>query len=143
VHLDYAPISAPVLAARENQLPGIPIRSYSRLIIINTWRAFSPPPQDMPLALCDSSSLPDKDIVAYPYTDVESGTDWKVGVPRYSPRHRWYYFPDLKGEELILFKSYDSQHNCRVAHAAFDNRKTFPAAKPRESVEARFFVYFD
>src|SRR5207237_88619 len=32
-HIDYLPIAAPMVAARENQIRGIPIRSYSRLMI--------------------------------------------------------------------------------------------------------------
>lgn len=142
-HIDYMPIAGPMLAARENQVQGIPIRSYSRLMIVNTWRVISPPPQDFPLAVCDSSSVPDADIVVYDHTDAESDFTWKTGTPHYSPLHRWYYFPDMTPDELLLFKFYDSEQNYKVVHSAFDNRRAYPNAKPRESIEARFYVYYD
>lgn len=66
-------------------------------------------------------------------------------MPRYSPHQRWYYFPDLTDDELIMFKGFDTERDCRAgaAHVGFDNRRAFPDAKPRESFEARFFVYYD
>lgn len=142
-HIDYAPISAPMLAARENQKQGIPIRSYSRLMIIQAWRAVSPPPQDVPLALCDNSSVLDTDIVVHDYIS-DAGADWKSCLLHYSPLHRWYYFPEMTPDELILFKGYDSEDNCnaQAAHTGFDNRRAQPNAKRRESIEARFYVYY-
>ena len=57
VHIDYAQDAGPVLAETENKLQGLPNRRYSRLLIIQAWRSVSPPPQDLPLALCDARSL--------------------------------------------------------------------------------------
>jgi hypothetical protein len=148
VHIDFAPIAAPLLAARENVRQGIPLQSYSRLMVIHAWRALSPPPQDFPLALSDSSSLPESDLNFFEFdygrgdSSENDGRFWTAS-PRYSPDHRWYHFPDLQPDELILFKGYDSQQKCYVAHTGFDNRRAFPDARPRESFEARFFVYFD
>jgi hypothetical protein len=141
-HIDYMPIAGPMLAARENQLRGIPIRSYRRLMIVNTWRAFSPPPQDFPLAVCDSSTVADSDIVGHEYTDKVSGSTWWTGGCRYSSLHRWYYFPEMTADELLVWKSYDSEQYCKAVHSAFDNRRASPNAKTRESIEARFYVYY-
>ncbi|MCC8957518.1 hypothetical protein H8B02_29970 [Bradyrhizobium sp. Pear77] len=142
-HIDYASISAPLLAARDNQAQGIPMRSYSRLMIIHAWRAVSPPPQDLPLALCDRSSVSNADILERDHLNMngESFRDCKL---HFNPGQRWYCFPDLEPDELILFKGYDSEEGCnaQVAHTGFDNRRTYPNAKPRESIEARFFVYY-
>ncbi|MFK4380871.1 CmcJ/NvfI family oxidoreductase [Bradyrhizobium sp. USDA 223] len=142
-HIDYAPISAPMLAARENHVQGLPIRSYSRLMIIQAWRAVSPPPQDNPLALCDYSTVLDTDILVHDYIS-DIGADWKSCLLHYSPLHRWYYFPRMTPDELILFKGYDSEENCnaRAAHTGFDNRRACRDAQPRESMEARFYVYY-
>lgn len=142
-HIDYAPISARMVAARQSQLQGIPIRSYSRLMIIQAWRALSPPPQDVPLAICDASSVLDTDIVVHDYSS-ENGAEWKSAVLHYSPGYRWYYFPEMTSDELLLFKGYDSVENlnAQAAYAAFDNRRAHPNAEPRESIEAQFFVYY-
>ncbi|MFQ3459003.1 CmcJ/NvfI family oxidoreductase [Bradyrhizobium sp. UFLA01-814] len=142
-HCDYAPIAGPQVAARDSQLQGIEIRSYSRLMIIQTWRALSPPPQDLPLAFCDGSSILEADLVEAPLTKL--GETIRVWIPHYSPSHRWYYFPDMTQDELVLFKGYDSEAHFKPksTHSAFDNRRATPNAKPRESVETRFYVYYD
>ncbi|WP_229178342.1 CmcJ/NvfI family oxidoreductase [Bradyrhizobium ivorense] len=142
-HIDYASIAAPLLAARDSQAQGIPLRSYSRLMIIHAWRVLSPPPHDLPLALCDRSSVLDTDI--FEYDNINSvGESFRGCALHFNPNHRWYYFPDLSRDELILFKSYDSKEGCNAqgAHTGFDNRRAYPNARPRESIEARFFVYF-
>jgi hypothetical protein len=142
-HVDYSPIAGPMIAAREDQIQGIPIRAYSRLLIIQAWHALSPPPQDFPLAMCDGSTVLDTDLIETVYEGY--GIKHKTWHVNYSPLHRWYYFPEMTSDEFILFKGYDSEDNCnpRGAHSAFDNRRAYPNAKPRKSVEGRFFVYYD
>lgn len=143
-HVDYAPVAGPMLAAAENQEQGIPIRPYSRLMVIQAWRALSPPPQDFPLVLCDAATIVDTDMVVADYSRNEPNwhKSWSL---HFNPDQRWYYFPEMTADELILFKGYDSatHYNLRSAHTAFDDRHAYPNAKPRESVEARFFVYYD
>ncbi|MDI3567435.1 CmcJ/NvfI family oxidoreductase [Bradyrhizobium sp. Arg816] len=143
-HSDYAPIAGPVLAAAESQEQGIPITAYSRLMIIQAWRVLSPPPQDFPLTVCDASTIPDRDMLVVDYGRNEPGwhKSWSIF---HSPAHRWYYFPEMTADEFIMWKGYDSatHYNVRSAHTAFDDRHTYPNAIPRESVEARFFVYYD
>lgn len=143
-HIDYALIAAPVIAATVNQEQGIPIRPYSRMMIIHAWRALSSPPQDFPLACSDAGTILDTDLIVTDYD--RNGPMWhKTCQLCFNPGIRWYYFPEMTPDELILFKGYDSEDNCnaRSGHTAFDNRRAYPNAKPRESVEARFFVYYD
>lgn len=141
--IDYAPIAAPMVAARESQVQNIPIRSYSRLMIIQTWRVLSPPPQDFSLAVCDSATALDTDVIVHDYISEVDAT-FKSCVLNYNPFERWYYFPEMTADEVVLFKGYDSEENChaRVAHSPFDNRRAHPNAKPRESIEGQFFVYY-
>lgn len=142
-HIDFSPVAAPVVAAISDQEHGRPIRAYSRMMLIQTWRALSPPPQDFPLALCDGSSIVDTDLVDATFS--RDGIVHKSWLVHYSPLHRWYYFPELTQDELILFKGYDSldKYNPRSAHTAFDNRRAHPHANPRMSIETRHFVYYD
>ncbi|MDE5458837.1 hypothetical protein GWE18_40140 [Bradyrhizobium sp. CSA112] len=147
-HIDYAPVAAPMIAARESQHEGVPIRPYSRLMLIQAWRALSPPPQDIPLAFCDATTVRDTDIAIADYvSDAQNkaATTTKNLVSRFNPDHRWYYFPDMVADELILFKGYDSDDHYKLwsPHSAFDDRRTYANAKARESVEARFFVYYE
>jgi hypothetical protein len=144
-HVDYAPVAGPVVAAMEDQLQGIKTRSYSRMMIIQAWRALSPPPQDFPLAICDNSTLVEGDICTHDWSPKqEPGYTFKSSTVRYDTAQRWYYFPKMAIDEVMLFKIYDSaiHFNSGAAHSSFDDRRAYPNAKPRESVEARFFVYF-
>lgn len=148
VHIDYAPISVPMAAAAECQIRGVPIRPYTRLMLIQAWRVLSPPPQDFPLAFCDASSVRESDVLSLDFVANARnlpGSAFKSCVVRYSPDQRWYYFPEMSPDEFILFKGYDSNSHYKIwtPHSGFDNRHTYPNAKYRESVEARFFVYFD
>jgi hypothetical protein len=147
-HVDYAPVVAPVVAARESQNEGVPIRPYSRMVIIQAWRALSPPPQDIPLAFCDANTVGDKDIAIIDYVSNAkdpAGSATKSISFCFDPAQRWYYFPQMTSDELILFKGYDSDTHYRVwaPHSAFDNRRHDHNALPRESIEARFFVYYE
>lgn len=140
--IDCAPIASPMLAALENQAQGIPIRSYSRLMIIHSWRALSPPPQAFSLAICDAATVLDTDFVVLDHTS-DVGVQYKSCVLNYNPHGRWYCFPEMTLDELILFKDYDSEENCnaRTAHAMLRNRRGYLNAKPRGSMKASFFVY--
>lgn len=146
-HVDYPPIAAPMIAAAENQVNNIPIQPYSRLMIIQAWRALSPPPQDFPLAFCDATTTRDTDLSMADYVANlrnEPGSAQKTLNLLYNPDQRWYYFPEMTPNELVLFKGYDSNDHYKVrsGHSAFDDRRAHPDAKPRESLEARFFVYY-
>nr|WP_276575463.1 CmcJ/NvfI family oxidoreductase [Bradyrhizobium sp. Oc8] len=143
-HIDFSPKSAPVIAALSDQANGFRSRSYSRMMLIQTWCALSPAPQDFPLALVDGSTVVDTDIVEDCRTDPSVDIESALWLLQHSPGQHWYYFSDMKPNEFILFKGYDSEDygNPRSAHTAFDNRRAFPDATPRESIETRFFVYF-
>ncbi|WP_456865281.1 CmcJ/NvfI family oxidoreductase [Bradyrhizobium sp. USDA 4503] len=143
-HIDFAPVSAPLLAAQENQAQGIPSPLYSRMMIVQAWRALSPPPQDFPLAFADASTIYDTNLFEHTFRS-HLGKDHKSICLHYGAAIRWYYFSGMHPDEVVLFTGYDSDrhYDPRSAHSAFDNRRAFPNARPRESVEARFYVYFD
>jgi hypothetical protein len=119
-------------------------------VIIQTWRALSEPPQDVPLAICDCRTLDEADIsrrtgVLAPENSVGMPSQtFYVGGIHYNSTQRWYYYSNMKPNELLVFTGYDTDRpsSAKVAHAAFDNRATHPAANARESVEARFYVYY-
>jgi hypothetical protein len=62
----------------------------------------------------------------------------------YNPKHRWYYFPRMERNEMILLKGYDSKDDGRArftAHTSFDDPNSPPNAAPRESIEVRALVF--
>lgn len=157
-HVDYAPQSAPRTAeqAYRKAMPDGP--GYSRFIAFSLWRAFSPPPQDCSLALCDGRSLADDEGVLNPLHIVDEmpspeamlapipDEDQRIAasVFRYRPGHRWWYFSGMDRDEALLFKFYDSDHDVtwRCPHTAFhDTSHADPIT--RESIEIRLLAYFE
>jgi hypothetical protein len=154
VHIDYTTTRSKSLA--QNLLAGSdkPNFAYTRFMCINLWRAISAPPQDWPLAVCDAQTVNTGDGTANLMIRCEKRPDLDTLGPlededklpaadlfEYRKEHRWYYFSDMKKDELFVFKLFDSaKANGRCPHAAFFADKE--DATPRESVEIRTVAYF-
>ncbi len=156
-HVDFTTPSAERFARMiyERAEPDGP--GYARFVILGQWRAFSPPPQDWPLALCDARSVgPEEGTpnVLVIVDELPSEADRFADIPGedqlpaawvfvHNPAHRWWYFPKLTRDELIVFKFYDSDHGrpWRTPHTAFRD-PSFPDACNRESIEFRTVAYF-
>jgi len=119
-------------------------RLQRRHAIINFWRPITYAVQNWPLAMCDARSIAAWDLVP---TDLVYPD--KVGETYsfvYNPDHRWYYYPDLVPEEVLLLKIYDSRTDGTArltAHTAFDDPSSRPGAPPRRSIELRTLVFWN
>src|SRR5262249_52094379 len=139
VHVDYTEASG---AARVGKvLVGRPLPR--RFAIVNVWRAIGPTPGlDTPPAPCDAPDVPAEDLVPtelrYPNRTGE------ISMVRHRPEHLWSYVSEMRRDEVLLFKQYDSDRAVArfVPHAAFDHPGTPPDAPPRQSIEARVLVTF-
>jgi hypothetical protein len=157
-HVDFTPQRADRMA-RELYARMFPHGSgYSRFIASSLWRAFSEPPQDWPLALCDARSVgPDEGIPntlhivdripdeAEMLREMPDGDSLvAAAIFPYNPRHRWWYFSNMTRDEVVLIKFHDSDRNraLRTPHTAFRDT-SFPLAKPRQSIEYRSFAFFE
>jgi len=114
-----------------------------RFAIIQVWRAINQPIQSNPLAIADAKSIAPEDLLIaerrYPH---RVGQTYRL---KYSPRHRWFYFPRMRRDEALVFKVFDSQADGRARftpHTSFDDPSTPPGAPPRQSIEARALVFF-
>ena len=113
----------------------------------NIWRAISPAPQDVPLALCDARSVGDEDLLAADAIFDRDGIEvWSFEglVVVHSLTHRWHWFRDLTRDEVIVFKTNDSdpaRAHC-VPHVAFDDPDCPPGVPPRASIEMRAIAYW-
>lgn len=114
-----------------------------RFAIVNVWRSVAGTVYRSPVALCDGSSVADKDVIVVERRGVDRiGEICRI---TFNESHRWFYYPQLAPGEALLIKTHDSGGNgrCRFApHAAFENPATPPEAPPRESIEARVFAFF-
>ena len=118
------------------------LRKVRRWGIYQAWRCLSPEaPVDTPLAVLNGQSVRSEDYV--PLDTKSNGVgEYEFVMLRYSPRHRWAYFSQMKQDDVIIFKTYDSDltKNFPVAHSAFVDPSLASDAKPRESFEIRAFV---
>jgi hypothetical protein len=113
-----------------------------RVQIINLWRPIRGPLQDSPLAVCDALSVkPDQLIPSDLVYPDRVGETYSV---TFHPKHRWFYVPDMRADEVLLLKCYDSETDGRARfapHSAFTDPSTPPDAQPRESIELRALVF--
>ena len=131
---------------------------FKRFLISSYWRTFSPPPQDVPLALCDGRTsfggeeksntlfvvdeFPEGDALTAPVEGEE--TMMAATIPSYHPGHRWWYFANMERDDALLFKFHDSDHSrtWRCPHTAFHD-SSFANAHIRESIECRSVAFWE
>ncbi|MSQ60917.1 MAG: hypothetical protein EXR36_15100 [Betaproteobacteria bacterium] len=131
-----------------------------RFAIINVWRNIAKEPvATNPLALCDAQTVHTEDLVVFEihYQD-------RVGenyFAKYSPWHRWFYYPGITRDEALLIKQWDSAGPLARSqgaksdgsdpkspstfsfHTAFEDPSTPPDAPDRWSIEVRCFALYD
>lgn len=157
-HVDFNTPTANKIAQifYDKQRPDGP--GFDRFICFSLWRALSPAPQNWPLALCEGPSVGEEDSISNYKVDVDaipSGADLFAPIAgeqemlaatifKYSPGHRWWYFPDMTRDEVIFIKFHDSDHSraWRSPHTAFHDTSR-PDAQVRKSFEFRAIAYFE
>jgi hypothetical protein len=133
-------------------------RSTSKYAFINVWRNIDTEPViDMPLALCDASTTTKDDLIAFEVRYAD-----RVGenyLSRYSPKHKWFYFPQMTRDECIIFKVWDSLGaeflkqniacddqnqfpSCFCLHSAFRDPTAPSECRKRQSIEIRTIAFF-
>jgi len=118
-----------------------------RFLYINAWRNIAESPiEDNHLAVLDERSLvkPDdfieQDLYGVGYNVLQYSLS-----SRNTSQHRWYYFPRMTHDEVLLFKQWDSDTGLsgRVCfHTAIKDPSARAGAPPRQSVEVRALLFF-
>jgi hypothetical protein len=147
VHADFTEKSANQFLAWSRDANGFEHKPYSRFMLMQTWRVVSPAPQDTPLAICDSRTVPPEDTVVFDTRlgpEEQPGNFFEARFCKYRPSHEWYYLSDMEPDDVLLFTGYDSAAplGANAMHSAFDN-PLGQDGPPRQSIEARFFVLWD
>ncbi|KAI0489785.1 hypothetical protein F4859DRAFT_523661 [Xylaria cf. heliscus] len=115
-----------------------------RYQIINIWRPIKTIHKD-PLAVADSSSVPDSDLLAASILYPAGSRDetWTM-LP--NDAHQWYFKNAQRPDEALLIKCFDSATTPgiarRVPHSAFED-PDMADCRHRESIEARALVFYD
>ncbi len=140
-HSDYTPKSGPqrvreILAGEAEQL------LKHRVAFFNVWKPLYRTVEEFPLAMCDDTTTAndDKLVMELKYSDRTG----EIYVLRYSPEHRWYYFPRMSPEQALLLKTYESEPGLSnsMGHSAFEDPSSPPNAPTRESIEIRTMAFF-
>jgi hypothetical protein len=144
VHVDVSDATAATFYERSRPDNGRRVRRSAQY---NVWRVLTPPPQDVPLAVCDARSLSAEDFIA---ADAIFDRDGKIAFTfeawliRHNPRQRWAYFSNMNCGEALIFKTNDTDPGAAhcVPHGAFDNPNCGADAPPRASIEMRGTAYW-
>jgi hypothetical protein len=153
VHTDWSPANAEWAGKNRTELGD---EGYSRFVFVNVWRAFTPPPQDWPLAMVDARTVSNDEGEPYPMIIVDKIPEKLPMDPVppttieganfvYRDSHEWRYFSNMTKNEALAFKLYDSDWTkgmkaWRCPHTAFFDARE--GTIPRESVEVRTICYF-
>ena len=147
IHLDVTEASVRRFLDDSIKAAGRAIAPWRRVVLYQTWRAVSPPPQDNLLTLCDRRSVAPSDVAYYDAIIGEKGSTLEsveARSCRYNAAHRWWYASAMGPEDVLVFLGYDSAAPDAVQpfHTGFDLPDD-PQATPRASLEARFFAFYD
>jgi hypothetical protein len=142
VHSDYTPRSGPqrvhdILPDEAQDL------LQRRVAFFNVWKPLYRRVEELPLAMCDATTQVDEDLLVMELKYRERTGE--IYVMRYSPQHRWVYFPQMEANQALLLKTYDSETDGRarfMGHTAFEDPNSPPDAPKRESIEVRTMAFF-
>jgi hypothetical protein len=144
VHIDVSDTTANAFYARSKPDNGRQVR---RCAQYNVWRVLTPPPQDVPLAVCEAASVAAQDLIAADAIfDLKSQSNFtfEAWLVRYNPNQRWGYYSGMRPDQALVFKTNDTDSKAAhcVPHGAFDDPTCTPDAPPRASIEMRGIAYW-
>jgi hypothetical protein len=141
VHNDYTDISAPqrIRDLMGDEADDLLRRRYE---FINVWRPIRGPLRDAPLAMCDARSVSPGDLV--PSDLIYRDRTGEIYLMNHNAKQRWYYVPEMRADEALLLKCYDSARDGRAVlspHGAFEDPTAPADVLPRESIELRTVAF--
>ncbi len=145
IHNDYTAWSGPkrlqeIYRDQQQRLAQILER---RFAIVNVWRSMLGVIENFPLALCDASTTAAEDLI--PVKRLAKDRTGEIQLATYNPKHKWFYFPHMTADEVLLFKTYDSAEDGRARytiHTSFADPSAPRNAPVRQSIETRCFVFY-
>ncbi len=122
-----------------------------RILVLQFWRNTGAELPDYPIAFCDAETVPRSQLYAFKVPEygglrLEFET-FGVRAPADPNDHHWYTFPGLSIDEVVAFRTFDSQ--CAeenrpfwTPHSAFRDPHAGETAPRRESLEMRVLCLF-
>ena len=118
-------------------------RLQRRFAIIHFWRPIGGRVLQSPLAVCDARTIEPEDLLADDPASAD-GTGETVALA-FSPRHRWYWYPNQAPYEAMVCKIFDSAtdaHARLTARTAFEDTATASDGSPLRSIELRALTFW-
>ena len=145
VHIDYTDYSGPKRAIeilgkeKYNKI----LDSGGRIVQLNVWRPINGPVKRSPIAFADASTIPKEDLVA---TDqIFYDRVGEIYHLLYSDKQKWKWVSLMADNEVLLLKGWDTLNDGRARytpHGSFSLPEQKDSDSPRESIEARVFIYY-
>lgn len=154
-HIDMSPTTAKEAVehhlkrfGKEDMIPSVLAGKWQ---LLNIWRPLKKI-QKHPLAVADASTVPfsDQYLLTYERAFKFDGKEVKLNVQTpftkasKEDKHRFYYMHEQRPDELLIFKSGESDENARagaVTHTSFELPGT-DHLPTRESIEMRLLVVY-
>jgi hypothetical protein len=127
-------------------LTGDDVAGARRIVMLQLWRNLGAPKMDLPVAWIDARTVSRDEMVPFRYTGYVAGADAfdavAIAAPDDPDRHGWYAFPELTADEVVAFRTYDSElvpvgATYFTPHSAFRDPDVELGAPPRFSIELR------
>jgi hypothetical protein len=149
VHVDQSPSGAYHRARRH--LPKVDADQVGagklRLRIVNVWKPLIGPVMDYPLAMAESLTVKDHDLI--PVKHMYPHAIGETYAVKFSPEQRFWYWSNMTTNEYLMLQCFDSRphlddltlaQNPRCAHASFNPACTERPGCSRQSIEVRCLV---
>ena len=142
-HNDYTEMSGPkrvkdvMEAAKADRYLG------HRFAMVNVWRSIGESADRSPLAFADGRTVAADDYIA---TDlIYESRKGEIYQNAHSEGQRWYWYPNMTRDEVVLLKCFDTATDGRTrytAHSGIENPTAPANTPPRESIEVRTMISF-
>jgi hypothetical protein len=122
------------------------VASARRIVMLQLWRNLGAAKMDLPVAWLDARTVFCDEAIPFRYQGYVAGAEpfdaLAIAVPDDPSRHGWYAFPELTPDEVVVFRTYDTDmvaaHTTHFTpHSAFRDPDVAPAAPARFSIELR------
>lgn len=122
-----------------------------RIAIVQFWRNIGPAKMDRPIAFCDARCVTAAELRTLPVHNYAGDGFFfetlAVAAPRDPSAHRWYTFPEMQHDEVVVFRTFDSDRAARgetfwTPHSAFSDPSVEPGRPSRRSIELRATCLF-
>ena len=118
-----------------------------RFVYINAWRNITTDPiENNHLAVYDETSLVSPDDYLASDLFLPRARSMQYGLSDHNAaKRRWYYFPKIQVDVVLLFKQFDSDTALpgrMTCHTTFVDPTVIPYALKRQSIECSVFQFF-